>query len=60
LVYFIFDQVSDLDISYLPYSELEKNREPIVRFGFDLKAIRAIASVLDTLITINNGCAPGE
>ncbi|TIX93115.1 type II restriction endonuclease [Rhizobium sp. P44RR-XXIV] len=41
-----FSRISDLDISYLPYSELEKNREPIARFGSGLKAIRAIASSL--------------
>ena len=41
-----FSRVSDLDISYLPYSELEKNREPIARFGSGLKAIRTIASPL--------------
>jgi type II restriction enzyme len=28
---------------YLPYGELEKNREAIARFGEGLKAIRAIA-----------------
>jgi type II restriction enzyme len=32
-----FSRVSDLDISYLPYSELEKNRESIARFGSGLK-----------------------
>ena len=34
------------DISYLPYGELEKNREAIVRFGSGLKAIKAISSKL--------------
>ncbi|GHH24515.1 hypothetical protein GCM10008023_36650 [Sphingomonas glacialis] len=41
-----FSRVADLDISYLPYGELEKNREAIGRFGSGLKAIKAIASKL--------------
>lgn len=41
-----FSRIADLDISYLAYSELEKNREPIARFGAGLKAIRAISSRL--------------
>ena len=41
-----FSRVADLDISYLPYSELEAHREQIARFGSGLKAIRAIASPL--------------
>ena len=41
-----FSRVTDLDISYLPYGELEAHREQIARFGSGLKAIRAIASPL--------------
>jgi type II restriction enzyme len=41
-----FSRVADLDISYLPYGELERNREAIGRFGSGLKAIKAIASKL--------------
>ena len=41
-----FSRVADLDIFYLPYGELEKNREAIGRFGSGLKAIKAIASKL--------------
>lgn len=41
-----FSRVADLDISYLPYGELEKHRDAIVRFGSGLKAIRAIARPL--------------
>lgn len=38
-----FSRVADLDISYLPYGELERHREAIARFGSGLKAIKAIA-----------------
>jgi type II restriction enzyme len=41
-----FSRVADLDISYLPYGELERNREAIARFGSGLKAIKAIARSL--------------
>lgn len=41
-----FSRIADLDFSYLPYGELEKNRDAIVRFGTGLKAIRAIATPL--------------
>lgn len=41
-----FSRVSDLDLSYLPYGELERNREAIARFGTGLKAIKAIARKL--------------
>lgn len=41
-----FSRISDLDISYLPYGELSRNREAIGRFGSGLKAIRAIAHSL--------------
>jgi len=38
-----FSRVTDLDISYLPYGELEQHRDAIARFGSGLKAIKAIA-----------------
>lgn len=38
-----FSRIGDLDISYLPYGELERHREAIARFGSGLKAIKAIA-----------------
>ena len=41
-----FSRVSDLQLSYLPYSELTKHRDSIVRFGSGLKAIQAIAKPL--------------
>ena len=41
-----FSRVADLDISYLPYGELERNREAIARFGSGLKAIKAVSSKL--------------
>lgn len=41
-----FGRVADLDISYLPYGELEKNRDAIARFGSGLKAIKAVSSKL--------------
>jgi len=41
-----FSRVTDLEIYYLPYGELERCRDPIARFGSGLKGIRAIASKL--------------
>jgi len=38
-----FSRVADLEISYLPYGELERHREAIARFGSGLKAICEIA-----------------
>jgi len=38
-----FSRITDLDFAYLPYGELEKNREAIARFGSGLKAIKAIS-----------------
>ena len=38
-----FSRVSELDLRYLPYSELESHREAIARFGQGLKPIEAIA-----------------
>jgi len=41
-----FQRVRDLEVRYLPYGELEKNREAIARFGAGLKAINAISRTL--------------
>ncbi len=38
-----FSRVADLRVRFLPYSELEKNREAMSRFGAGLKAIEAVA-----------------
>jgi type II restriction enzyme len=37
-----FRSVSNLNVRFLPYSELEKNREAIARFGSGMKPIEAI------------------
>ena len=41
-----FRSISDLRVRFLPYSELEKHRESIARFGHGLKPIEAIARTL--------------
>lgn len=41
-----FQRVSDLQVRYLPYSELERNRDAMARFGSGLKAIEAVARTL--------------
>jgi len=41
-----FRRVLDLELRYLPYSELEKNREAMARFGVGLKAVEAVSRVL--------------
>ena len=41
-----FQRVSDLQMRYLPYSELGKHRESIARFGEGLKAIHSISKAL--------------
>lgn len=38
-----FASIANLNVRYLPYSELSRNRDSIVRFGEGLKAIRAIS-----------------
>lgn len=38
-----FSRVGDLDLRYLPYSELRQHRETIARFGSGLKGVTAIA-----------------
>lgn len=45
-----FSRIADLDISYLPYGELETHRDQIARFGSGLKAIRAIARPLERAV----------
>ena len=41
-----FQRVADLEVRYLPYSELEQHRETMARFGSGLKAIESIARKL--------------
>lgn len=41
-----FSRVADLGVRFLPYSELEKHRESMARFGQGMKAIEAVARVL--------------
>ena len=38
-----FSRVADLSVRFLPYSELEKHRESMARFGQGMKAIEAVA-----------------
>lgn len=41
-----FARVSNLAVRFLPYSELEKNRQAMARFGTGLKAVEAVARTL--------------
>jgi type II restriction enzyme len=41
-----FRRIGDLAVKYLPYGELERNRESMARFGVGLKAIDAVARTL--------------
>lgn len=41
-----FQRIADLNVRYLPYGELERNREAMARFGAGVKAIDAIAKRL--------------
>ena len=41
-----FSRVADLRVRYLPYSELEKNRDAMARFGQGLKAVEAVSRTL--------------
>ncbi|MBN8888479.1 MAG: type II restriction endonuclease [Rudaea sp.] len=41
-----FNRVTDLNLSFLPYSELRTHREAIARFGTGLKGVSAIAHPL--------------
>ncbi|MBU1538434.1 MAG: type II restriction endonuclease [Alphaproteobacteria bacterium] len=38
-----FSRIADLDVRYLPYSELEKHRAAIARFGTDIRALAEIS-----------------
>ncbi|HEY0777358.1 MAG TPA: type II restriction endonuclease [Gemmatirosa sp.] len=38
-----FSRVADLRVRYLPYSELERHRETMARFGHGMKSVEAIA-----------------
>lgn len=46
-----FSRIADLNMAYLPYSELASHREQIARFGSGMKAIRAIAKPLFAVAT---------
>ena len=41
-----FRRILDLNVRYLPYSELEAHRGAMARFGHGLKAIEAVARSL--------------
>ncbi|MFY9345036.1 MAG: type II restriction endonuclease [Planctomycetota bacterium] len=41
-----FARVADLAVRFLPYGELERNREAMGRFGTGVKAIEAVARIL--------------
>jgi type II restriction enzyme len=41
-----FQRVSELQMRFLPYGELQKNREAMMRFGEGLKGINAISMLL--------------
>lgn len=41
-----FRRIGDLAVKYVPYGDLEKNRDAIARFGTGLKGIQAIARTL--------------
>ena len=41
-----FRGIADLHVRFLPYGELERNREAMARFGEGLKAIQAVARVI--------------
>lgn len=41
-----FSRVSDLNIRYLPYSQLKEHRQPIARFGAGIKPLMEISQQL--------------
>ena len=41
-----FRHIRDLGVRYLPYGELDRNRDAMARFGAGLKAIEAVARTL--------------
>ena len=42
-----FRHISQLRVRYLPYSELERHREAMARFGSGLKAVQAVSRDLN-------------
>ena len=43
-----FRGIAGLDVRFLPYGELERNRDAMARFGHGLKAIEAVSRSLGT------------
>jgi type II restriction enzyme len=41
-----FSRARDLQVRYLPYGELQKNRDAIARFGTGIKGVQAISRLL--------------
>lgn len=41
-----FSSVANLDVRFLPYGDLERHRDSVIRFGEGLKAIRSISKSL--------------
>lgn len=41
-----FQRISDLQVRYLPYSELERHRESMARFGQGLKPVETVSRLL--------------
>jgi type II restriction enzyme len=41
-----FSRIGEMNVRWLPYGELEKNREAMARFGTGLKAIEAVARAI--------------
>lgn len=39
----VFRRIAEMEVRFLPYGELEKNREAIARFGQGLKAMNAVS-----------------
>ena len=39
----VFRRIAELDVGYIPYGELERNREAMLRFGTGIKAVQAVA-----------------
>lgn len=52
-----FSRVGELDLRYLPYSELRNHREAIARFGSGLKGILAIARPISASVRHVDGTA---
>ena len=41
-----FSRVADMQVRFLPYSELERHREPLSRFGSSIKGVHSISRLL--------------